>query len=258
MAAYRKITDFRVKDSLRTGTVEKAIRGVDLDNEFLAVAAALNSMISGAYSKTTNFRVKDYLTSGNADKLVDGAELDVEFSAISAGCAACGGSYTPITDFSAISAGTDILGDLIQDEFDAINTAIQAVWVAGGGASWGGLDYGTSWTYPISGTEAITLELVTYDAVAETADFSWTADSGATSYRLYGVDSQTFAGGAYFDPGNLPTYGEMLLLTTTGGGVTTASDVPTDGIGLEKAWAFYVQASPSGNYSNIIFEGQPS
>lgn len=43
MGNYAKLTDFAAKDSLATGSPQKIVKGVELDDEFVAIAAAISS-----------------------------------------------------------------------------------------------------------------------------------------------------------------------------------------------------------------------
>jgi hypothetical protein len=43
MANYTKATDFAVKDSLASGNPNKLVKGTEIDSEFTAVQAAVNS-----------------------------------------------------------------------------------------------------------------------------------------------------------------------------------------------------------------------
>lgn len=43
MAAYTKATDFAVKDSLASGNPNKLVKGTEIDSEFTAIQAAVNS-----------------------------------------------------------------------------------------------------------------------------------------------------------------------------------------------------------------------
>lgn len=137
MPSYVPITNFRIKDTVAVGSLEKSITGVELYNEYRSISIAINSVAPGRYVPATNFSIKDGLTTGNPLKLVDGDEIDQEFNSIASGITDIGGTYLPVTIFADITPASPIYGALLQDEFDAIKVAIRGV-VAGGGGGFGG------------------------------------------------------------------------------------------------------------------------
>jgi hypothetical protein len=133
MLNYIPQCNFRRKDNLASGDPEKMVVGAELSCEFLAVQRAINSASPGLYTITTDFRAKDSLPHGNNAKLVRGTALSTEFTNIATAIATLGGSYTPVYDGATLDSGTaEITGDPIQDEFDAISLAIDAIRDANG------------------------------------------------------------------------------------------------------------------------------
>ncbi len=159
MPTYKPISNFRVKDNLPTATPLKAIVGVELQREFEAINASITSMGKSYGGPLTNFAAKDLLATGNADKKVLGAALDAEFDAINTAMSAViGWSYSRITTFAN---ETTIYGDKVQDELDAVSTAVDTVWTTGftgyGGQGYGGSLDGSTWVEPVSLLTGVTI-----------------------------------------------------------------------------------------------------
>jgi hypothetical protein len=75
VADYTKSTDFEAKDSLPSGNALKAVKGVELDDEFDAIATAIatkadihNETHTGLHTFTDDVTVTGTLTAG----LIDG------------------------------------------------------------------------------------------------------------------------------------------------------------------------------------------
>ena len=75
MADYNKATDFESKDSLTTGNPLKVVKGVELDDEFDAIAVAIatkadkhNETHTGTHDFTGDVNITGTLTAG----LIDG------------------------------------------------------------------------------------------------------------------------------------------------------------------------------------------
>ncbi len=129
MAGYTPVTNFRVKDIYASGNPSKLIVGAELQREFEAINTSVASMTDAYNGPLVNFARKDELATGNASKTVLGAELDAEFDAINAAFSGVSAwTYTRITTFAS---ETTVLGDKIQDELEALGTALRSLWALG-------------------------------------------------------------------------------------------------------------------------------
>lgn len=155
MAGYKPLTNFRAKDILSPGNPHKLIVGAELQREFEAINSSIASMTDAYNGPLTNFAAKDLLATGNANKKVIGATLDAEFDAIYAAFNGISGwAYTRITTFAS---ETTIFGDKIQDELEAIGTALTAMWASGATGSTG--TNGPFWEEPVIGFKIVTGQL---------------------------------------------------------------------------------------------------
>lgn len=73
MSNYTQATDFAVKDSLATGNPAKIVKGTEINNEFAAIQAAVNSKADANNAALTGSATAVNLTvSGTFDATVDG------------------------------------------------------------------------------------------------------------------------------------------------------------------------------------------
>lgn len=73
MSNYTKATDFAVKDSLVSGNPAKLVKGTEIDTEFSAIQAAVNSKADANNSTLTGTATAVNLTvSGTFTATVDG------------------------------------------------------------------------------------------------------------------------------------------------------------------------------------------
>ena len=73
MSSYTKSTDFAVKDSLASGNAGKLVKGTEIDTEFNAISASVNSKAdksSPAFTGTVT--AVDLTVSGTFTATVDG------------------------------------------------------------------------------------------------------------------------------------------------------------------------------------------
>lgn len=73
MSNYTKATDFAVKDTLASGNPAKLVKGTEIDTEFNAVAAAVNSKADKDGPALTGTATAVNLTvTGTFDATIDG------------------------------------------------------------------------------------------------------------------------------------------------------------------------------------------
>ena len=73
MSDYSKATDFAIKDSLLTGNPSKLVKGTEIDTEFNAIAAAVNSKADKNNPALTGTATAVNLTvTGTFDATVEG------------------------------------------------------------------------------------------------------------------------------------------------------------------------------------------
>lgn len=226
MPTYRPVTNFAIKDDLPTEHPQKAITGVELQREFEAINAAVDSMMTGYDGPLTNFAAKDLLSTGSAAKVVDGAAIDAEFAAVAAALAnATSWSYAQTTTFAS---ETTIYGAKLQTEFDALAVAITTVWDAGVAAALLAGGDGISGPFWVNPMVASVVSVTAHDT--DSITIGWTATTGGTlplvSYKIY----RAIGAGAFS------------LLTTVGPAVLTYQDT---GLDPDTTYKYYVVATDS-------------
>lgn len=196
MGIYKPLTNFRLKDSLAPGNPQKLIVGAELQREFEAINASVDSMVGGYNGPLVNYAAKDLLTTGNSSKKVLGAEIDTELAAVdTAMTSVTGWSYTPTTTFASEAT---VKGDLLQDEFDALGLLLKSRWEAG--ATGSTAPEGPFWSNPVIG--------FSITAGAMTANGSPITDRGYANVDATGFGFYNYLGGT-------------LVSDTLGSGLTT-------------------------------------
>jgi len=80
MSNYTKATDFAAKDSLPSGDAAKVIKGAEFEDEFDAIAVAVNSKADTASPTFTGTVTATAITMGNWTIKLDTNELVFEYS----------------------------------------------------------------------------------------------------------------------------------------------------------------------------------
>lgn len=80
MSNYTKATDFAAKDSLPSGDAAKVIKGAEFEDEFDAIAVAVNSKADIASPTFTGTVTATAITMGNWTIKLDTNELVFEYS----------------------------------------------------------------------------------------------------------------------------------------------------------------------------------
>lgn len=114
MANYSKATNFTVKDTLLTGNANKVVRGSEIDNEFIAIAAAVASKADINSPTFTGVPAAPTATAGtNTTQLASTAFVKTALDGLgtmstqnATAVAITGGTITGITDLAVADGGT--------------------------------------------------------------------------------------------------------------------------------------------------------